>query len=145
MTNILDIVKFGQDGLIPVITQDIRTDEVLMLAYMNEQALRETIRTGMVHYYSRSRQKLWLKGETSGHYQKVRNIRSTVTMPPQREQTGAARTQASFRSTQNLYAQPGIGTDMVQTDESSGAMEAKTDSRAEIVGMKIRIKQGLKY
>ncbi|HEY8348422.1 MAG TPA: phosphoribosyl-AMP cyclohydrolase, partial [Clostridia bacterium] len=74
MTNIPDLVKFNRDGLVPVITQDIRTDEVLMLAYMNEEALNETIRTGMAHYYSRSRQKLWLKGETSGHYQKVRSI-----------------------------------------------------------------------
>jgi phosphoribosyl-ATP pyrophosphohydrolase/phosphoribosyl-AMP cyclohydrolase len=74
MSDILELVKYGRDGLVPVITQDTRTDEVLMLAYMNEEALRETIRTGMAHYYSRSRQKLWLKGETSGHYQKVRSI-----------------------------------------------------------------------
>ncbi len=74
MTNIPDMVKFNRDGLVPVIAQDVRTDEVLMLAYMNEEALNETIRTGMAHYYSRSRQKLWLKGETSGHYQKVRSI-----------------------------------------------------------------------
>lgn len=74
MADIPGMVKFNADGLVPVIAQDARTDEVLMLAYMNEESLKETIRTGYVHYYSRSRQKLWLKGETSGHYQKVRNI-----------------------------------------------------------------------
>ena len=69
-----DMVRFSRDGFVPAIVQDIRTDEVLMLAYMNEEALKETIRTGLAHYYSRSRQKLWLKGETSGNYQKVRSI-----------------------------------------------------------------------
>lgn len=74
MANILEMVKYNADGLIPAVTQDIRTDEVLMLAYMNEESLRKTIETGKVHYYSRSRRKLWLKGETSGHFQQVRSI-----------------------------------------------------------------------
>lgn len=74
MTNIFEMVKFNADGLVPAITQDIRTDEVLMLAYMNEESLRKTLETGKAHYYSRSRQKLWLKGETSGHFQQVRSI-----------------------------------------------------------------------
>ncbi len=91
--NIMDKVKFNKDGLIPAVTQDIRTDEVLMLAYMNEEALTKTIETGMAHYYSRSRQKLWLKGETSGHFQKIRSISIDCdgdTLLLKVEQTGAA-------------------------------------------------------
>jgi phosphoribosyl-ATP pyrophosphohydrolase/phosphoribosyl-AMP cyclohydrolase len=91
--NILDKVKFNKDGLVPAVTQDIRTDEVLMLAYMNEEALKKTIETGMAHYYSRSRQKLWLKGETSGHFQKIRSISVDCdgdTLLLKVEQTGAA-------------------------------------------------------
>ncbi len=61
-------------GLIPVIAQDAETGQVLMLAYMNEIAWQKTIETGKVHYWSRSRNKLWLKGETSGHVQEVREI-----------------------------------------------------------------------
>ncbi|HEX2944410.1 MAG TPA: phosphoribosyl-AMP cyclohydrolase [Clostridia bacterium] len=74
MANILELVKYNAAGLVPAVTQDIRTDEVLMLAWMNEESLRKTIETGKVHYFSRSRQKLWLKGETSGHFQTVRSI-----------------------------------------------------------------------
>lgn len=93
MSNILGMVKYNADGLIPAVTQDIRTDEVLMLAYMNEESLRKTIETGTVHYFSRSRQKLWLKGETSGHFQKVRSISIDCdgdTLLLKVEQTGAA-------------------------------------------------------
>jgi phosphoribosyl-AMP cyclohydrolase len=63
-----------KEGLIPAIAQDFRTGEVMMLAYMNSQAIKRTIKTGMCHYYSRSRKRLWLKGETSGHIQKVKAI-----------------------------------------------------------------------
>ncbi len=93
MANILDMVKYNKDGLVPAVTQDIRTDEVLMLAYMNEESLKKTIETGLVHYYSRSRQKLWLKGETSGHFQKVRSISIDCdgdTLLVKVDQTGAA-------------------------------------------------------
>lgn len=61
-------------GLIPVITQDYRTDEVLMLAYMNEEAYNRTIASGKMTYFSRSRNQLWLKGETSGHFQYVKEL-----------------------------------------------------------------------
>jgi phosphoribosyl-AMP cyclohydrolase len=61
--------------LIPAIVQDIRTGEVLMLAYMNDEAIKKTIETGRAHYWSRSRKKLWLKGESSGHFQIVREMR----------------------------------------------------------------------
>lgn len=66
--------KLNSDGLIPVIVQEYRTGEVLMLAYMNEMAFEETLRSGCMTYYSRSRQSLWKKGETSGHYQYVKSL-----------------------------------------------------------------------
>ncbi len=62
------------DGLIPVVVQDIMTLEVLMVAYANEEAVRLTRDTGFAHYFSRSRKKIWKKGEESGHFQKVRQI-----------------------------------------------------------------------
>ncbi len=66
-----DNIKFDDDGLIPAIAQDIRSGQVLMLAYMNAESLKLTIDTGYATYYSRSRQTLWKKGETSGNLQKV--------------------------------------------------------------------------
>lgn len=66
--------KLNKDGLIPVIVQDYKTNEVLMLAYMNEEAFRRTLETGRMTYFSRSRNKLWLKGETSGHFQYVKSL-----------------------------------------------------------------------
>jgi len=65
---------FKKSELIPAIVQDDKTGEVLMLAYMNEQSLALTIESGKTWFYSRSRQKLWNKGETSGHFQLVREI-----------------------------------------------------------------------
>ena len=67
-------LKPNSDGLIPVVVQDYRTDEVLMLAYMNQESFNTTINSGRMTYYSRSRQKLWMKGETSGHYQYVKSL-----------------------------------------------------------------------
>jgi phosphoribosyl-AMP cyclohydrolase len=66
--------KFDKNGLIPVIAQNVRTGDVLMVAYMNSQALEQTIETGYATYYSRSRQELWKKGQKSGHVQKVEQI-----------------------------------------------------------------------
>lgn len=68
-------MKYDEHGLIAAIVQDAVTREVLMQAFMNEEALRLTLETGIAHYYSRSRKKLWKKGESSGHVQKVREIR----------------------------------------------------------------------
>lgn len=67
-------LKLNSDGMIPVIVQDYKTSEVLMLAYMNEEAYDQTLRTGKMTYFSRSRNQLWLKGETSGHYQYVKEL-----------------------------------------------------------------------
>lgn len=66
--------KFDENGLIPTIAQDADTGQVLMVAYMNEAALEATIQTGYATYFSRSRKKLWKKGEESGHRQKVEQI-----------------------------------------------------------------------
>ena len=68
-------LKLGSDGLVPVVVQDARSDEVLMVAWMNEEAFDHTVRTGRMTYYSRSRQELWVKGDTSGHYQYVRELK----------------------------------------------------------------------
>ncbi|MBN1524971.1 MAG: phosphoribosyl-AMP cyclohydrolase [Spirochaetales bacterium] len=69
----LDFKK--QDGLVPVIAQDEATGEVLMMAYINEESWKLTLETGVAHYWSRSRNKLWKKGESSGNIQEVREIR----------------------------------------------------------------------
>lgn len=66
----------NSDGMVPVIVQDYKTNEVLMMAYMNEEAYQNTLRTGKMTYYSRSRQELWIKGATSGHYQYVKALTS---------------------------------------------------------------------
>jgi phosphoribosyl-AMP cyclohydrolase len=68
------VPKFDENGLIPAIAQDARTGQILMVAYMNRQALETTIESGCATYFSRSRGKLWRKGEESGHTQKVEQI-----------------------------------------------------------------------
>ena len=72
---IKDQLKFNEKGLIPAILQDKDTGKVLMMAYMNEESLQKTLKTGKACFWSRSRQELWLKGETSGNYQEVKEIR----------------------------------------------------------------------
>src|SRR5512134_3595880 len=67
-------LRFDASGLIPAIAQDAENGQVLMLAYMNAEAVARTLETGLAHYYSRSRQRLWRKGEESGHVQRVRTI-----------------------------------------------------------------------
>lgn len=75
MNNIINKVDFDkQDGLVPVITQDNETNEVLMLAYMNKEALELTLKTNFAHYFSRSKQRIWKKGESSNHTQEVKSI-----------------------------------------------------------------------
>lgn len=68
-------INFDDDGLVPAIAQDVRTGQVRMLGYMNEEAVRATIETGTLHFYSRSRQTLWKKGETSGNVHHVVDVR----------------------------------------------------------------------
>lgn len=89
------------DGLLPAIVQDYQTNEVLMLAYINKLAWEKTLETGTAHYWSRSRSKLWLKGETSGHVQKIHRILVDCdddTVVYQVEQIGGAACHTGHRS-----------------------------------------------
>lgn len=72
---LLEAVAFDEEGLVPTIVQDHTTGEVLMLAYMNKATLRQTLETGRMTYWSRSRQEVWVKGATSGNTQHVRGVR----------------------------------------------------------------------
>ncbi len=94
-----DFAKAG--GLLPVVAQCANTGEVLMLAYMNEQAFAETLRTGEMHYWSRSRNSLWHKGGTSGHVQRVHSLRldcDADALVALVEQIGDAACHTGFRS-----------------------------------------------
>jgi phosphoribosyl-AMP cyclohydrolase len=73
--NWLNKINWAQDGLVPAVAQDAASGRVLMVAWMDRAALRKTVETGEAHYWSRSRKKLWHKGEESGHVQKVKSIR----------------------------------------------------------------------
>lgn len=89
------------NGLVPAIAQDAASGEVLMMAYMNEDAWRRTLETGEAHYWSRSRQEIWHKGGTSGHVQKIRCIRldcDSDTILLLVEQVGGAACHTGFRS-----------------------------------------------
>jgi len=70
----IEKIKFNTQGLVPAIIQEEETGKVLMLGWMNKEAIEKTVSTNKVHFWSRSRKKLWLKGETSGHYQLLRGI-----------------------------------------------------------------------
>jgi phosphoribosyl-AMP cyclohydrolase len=91
--NFYDQLKFNADGLVPAIIQEQTTGRVLMMAWMNRASLEKTIETGQTHFWSRSRQKFWRKGETSGHTQTVKDIAFDCdgdTLLIQVEQIGAA-------------------------------------------------------
>ena len=72
---LLNAIKWDDKGLVCAVVQDRHTQRVLMVAWMNAEALRQTVTTGLAHYYSRSRQQQWMKGEQSGHTQKVYEMR----------------------------------------------------------------------
>ena len=89
----IEKLKFNEDGLIPAIVQEESTGRVVMMAWMNEASLISTIETGKTHFWSRSRQKYWMKGESSGHTQQVKSIAFDCdgdTLLIQAEQLGAA-------------------------------------------------------
>jgi len=92
-TTFYDQLKFNSDGLIPAIVQEQSTGRVLMMAWMNRASIEKTIASGKTHFWSRSRQKFWMKGETSGHVQTVKDIAFDCdgdTLLIQVEQIGAA-------------------------------------------------------
>lgn len=96
----LDFSK-SDDGLLPAIVQDSESNEVLMLAYINEESFNKTVETGNAHYWSRSRNKLWLKGESSGHLQKIHSILvdcDSDTVIYKIEQIGGAACHKGYRS-----------------------------------------------
>ena len=74
MSEILKLVTFDERGLVPAIAQHFETGEVLMMAWMNQESLQKTLSTGEVYYWSRSRKSLWKKGETSGHFQYLKEF-----------------------------------------------------------------------
>ena len=89
----LDKIQFNENGLVPVITQDFSSSEILMMAWMNNQSVKKTIDTHDMYYFSRSRNQLWKKGETSGNFQRLRELRldcDSDTLLALIEQTGVA-------------------------------------------------------
>ena len=93
MTADLDNLKYDENGLIPAIVQDADNGQVLMMAWMNRASLASTIDTKFTHFWSRSRKKFWMKGESSGHTQRVKSIRADCdkdTLLIEVEQVGAA-------------------------------------------------------
>ena len=90
---LLDQFKFNEDGLLTAVAQDYQTGEILMVAFVNREALEQTLERGIACYWSRSRDKLWVKGETSGHFQKIKEIAVDCDMDAvvlKVEQTGGA-------------------------------------------------------
>jgi len=99
--DLLNSLKLDSAGLIPAIIQDAASGEVLMVAWMNADALRRTLETGEAHYWSRSRKKLWRKGEESGNVQRVREVRTDCdkdTLLLRVEQVGGAACHTGYRS-----------------------------------------------
>lgn len=115
MTSFESMMDFGEfklnsDGLLPVVVQDYKTNEVLMVAYMDEEAFDHTIKTGRMTYFSRSRQEQWIKGETSGHYQYVKSLTIDCdkdTLLAKVEQIGAA----CHTGNRTCFFQPIVGSD----------------------------------
>ncbi len=104
----LEKLKYDERGLIPAIVQDVKNGTVLMLAYMNLESLRRTLSSGQTCFYSRSRQRLWVKGETSGHIQKVKRIMTDCdqdTLLVQVEQVGVA----CHEGTYSCFTRPMFG------------------------------------
>lgn len=115
MTSFESIMEFSEfklnsEGLLPVVVQDYKTNEVLMMAYMNEDAFNHTVKSGRMTYFSRSRRERWIKGETSGHYQYVKSLTADCdkdTLLAKVEQIGAA----CHTGNRTCFYQPIAGTD----------------------------------
>lgn len=107
--------KLNSDGLLPVIVQHYKTSEVLMLAYMNQEAFEQTVKSGRMTYFSRSRQSLWTKGETSGHFQYVKSLTIDCdkdTLLAKVDQVGAA----CHTGNPTCFFQPVVGSDYDETN-----------------------------
>ena len=142
MTSFESMMEFSQfktneQGLIPVVVQHYKTQEVLMLAYMNEEAFYKTIKTGKMTYYSRSRQQLWTKGETSGHFQYVKSLTIDCdydTLLAKVDQIGAA----CHTGNPTCFFQPLVGNDYDETNPLQ-VFEAVYDT---IVDRRVNPKEG---
>src|SRR3954463_11344289 len=125
-----DKLKYDANGLIPAIIQEATTGRVLMMAWMNRESLEKTIATGKTHFWSRSRQKFWMKGESSGHTQTVKDVAFDCdgdTLLIQVEQVGAA-CHEGYRSC--FFRSAGT------TGADVGVTEPRLDDPAEIYGKK---------
>ena len=121
-------LKYDDNGLIPAIVQDIKNNEVLMMAYMNKASLEKTLEAGKTCFWSRSRQKFWTKGETSGNVQIVKEILydcDADTLLIKVEQIGAGARHTGHRT---CYYRT-INKDYVQRDKGTEAQSAKTSTR----------------
>jgi len=101
MSEVIDTLKFDATGLIPAIAQDAATGEILMVAWMNKESLELTLKTGEAVYWSRSRKKIWHKGEESGNVQKVKELRTDCdkdVLLVKIEQVGGAACHTGYRS-----------------------------------------------
>jgi phosphoribosyl-AMP cyclohydrolase len=114
--NWLNKINWAQDGLVPAVAQEASSGRVLTLAWMNREALKRTVQTGEVHYWSRSRKKIWHKGEESGHVQKVLGIRLDCdedVILVEVEQTGGV---ACHTGRQSCFYQKLVNGEWVATD-----------------------------
>lgn len=142
MTSFESIMEFSQfktneQGLLPVVVQHYKTQEVLMLAYMNEEAFNQTIKTGKMTYFSRSRQQLWVKGETSGHFQYVKSLTIDCdydTLLAKVDQVGVA----CHTGNPTCFFQPLAGTDYDETNP----LKVFESVYATIVDRKMNPKEG---
>jgi phosphoribosyl-AMP cyclohydrolase / phosphoribosyl-ATP pyrophosphohydrolase len=119
----LSAVKFGADGLVPVVTQESRSGDILMVAYANRDALDRTLSTGLAHYFSRSRGALWRKGETSGHVQRVTEVRLDCdgdAVLYRVEQTGPACHTGARTCFSTVVGRTGGGADGGEAEEDPG-------------------------
>ena len=108
------------DGLLPAVVQDYRSGEVLMVAYMNDDAFALTRRTGKMHYYSRSRGRIWMKGETSGHVQEVKEILIDCDEDAavfKIKQVGGAACHTGYRSCFHRRLEQGGGLTMIEDEK----------------------------
>ena len=121
--NRLSAVRFGADGLVPVVTQESRSGDVLMVAFANRDAVDRTLATGLAHYYSRSRGVLWQKGETSGHVQRVVEVRLDCdgdTILYRVEQTGPACHTGTRTCFSTVLGRTGVQADDGAAEEDPG-------------------------
>lgn len=133
----IDHIKFNEQGLVPAIVQDERTGTVLMLAYMNRESLQKTVETGRTWFYSRSRQALWPKGETSGHIQTVNSIYydcDADTLLIKADQTGVACHEGTFSCFSRKLGETGPAGDKA-AETAAGREPAFADILSELYGV----------